>query len=128
MVVRMALTRSVTRQMRRDWASVKVNPSWSSRDIKGSVTKPGVKNYLCRQLLQHSGAIVAEDGQLHRVGGFSILLANGGRLGPLHGDAPVGFIHEIGHIRAAYRVDGHALAARHVTHNSFAANRIAAAG
>src|SRR5207248_6909535 len=70
-------------------------------------------------LLQHAAAIVAEDGKLHGI-------ATGcGFLPPLHRDLALGFIHQVGHIRAALRMHGDALPARDVADDLFSTNRIA---
>src|ERR1700688_3640688 len=73
-----------------------------------------------RNALQHAKAVVAEDGELHRVGGRSALVA-----GPLHVDAALWFVEKIRHVGTADRVHGHAFAARYVANDSLAADGIA---
>src|SRR5215472_1361499 len=79
----------------------------------------------CSQLFQHGGAVIAEDRQLDRVGGFAAGCSGLDRLRPFHGYAPVGFIHEVGYIRATHRVYSHAFAAGHVADHGFAADGVA---
>ncbi len=75
-------------------------------------------------LFEHAAAVVAEDGELDRIAVPTIFLL---RLGPLDGDAPVGFVHQVDDVGTALGVDGYALAARYVADDVFAADRIATA-
>src|SRR5258708_1131745 len=79
------------------------------------------------ELFQHSRAVVAKNSQLYRISGATLDYVALGRLRPFHGDAPVGLIHQIIHVGAAHRMDGHTFAAGDITNNLFASNWIAAA-
>src|ERR1700674_3148853 len=85
-----------------------------------------IADYSCK-LLEHAGAVVAKDHQLDRVRAVALALADERGLGPLNGNAPVRFIHQVGDVRTAYRMNGNSLPAGHVTDNGFATNRIATA-
>ena len=76
------------------------------------------------QLLEHAGAIVAEDGDLDRIalGAAGILFAYAR---PLDRDAAVALVEQVLHVGTTARMDRDALAARHVADDFFAANRIA---
>src|ERR1700724_1333087 len=75
-----------------------------------------------RDAFQHAEAVVAEDGQFHRIDGWSGLVA-----GPLHVDAALGFVKKIGHIGAVDGMYGHAFAARDVADDTFTADGITTA-
>src|SRR5579863_6423536 len=74
-------------------------------------------------VLQHAEAVVTENGELHGIRRRRALVA-----GPLDVNLAFGLIHQIRDVGAIDGVHRHALAARDVPDNSFAANRIAAAG
>ena len=77
------------------------------------------------QLLQHRRTVIAKNCQLYWIHSASVCLVHFERLGPFHCNTAISLIHQVVDVGAAYRVHGHAFAARHVAHNRFTANRIA---
>ncbi len=73
--------------------------------------------------LQHAEAVVAEDSEFHGIGCRSAVVA-----GPLDVNAALGLVEKIGHVGATDRVHSHALAARDVADDAFAADRITTSG
>src|ERR1039458_1088542 len=76
------------------------------------------------QLLQHAGAVVAENCNFDRVA----LRAAGGLVagkGPLDGDAAVALVEQVLHVGTTAGVHGHALAAGDVTDDIFATDGVA---
>src|SRR5262245_29119882 len=63
------------------------------------------------QLLEHAGAIVAKHRQLDGICGFSCRCGGFRRLGPLHGDTAVGFVHQVVHVGTTHGMHSDALAA-----------------
>src|ERR1019366_1922735 len=75
-----------------------------------------------RDLFQHAGTVIAVHRQLY---GITRLPVRRSRiLSPLHGDAPVRFIHQVGNVWTSLGVHGHSLATSDVANNIFATNRI----
>ncbi len=74
--------------------------------------------------LQHPSAIVAVDGESHRIRLLrSILVFRSAR--PFDSDAAVGLVKQVLHVGTAARMDGYALAARDVADDFLAADGIA---
>src|SRR5437588_5605993 len=79
-----------------------------------------------RKLFQHARTIVAKNRQLYWIFGAAFGGVLLGWFRPFYGDPPIGFIHQVGNVGAAYRMDRDAFAAGHVSDNLFSANGIAA--
>src|ERR1039457_7557655 len=75
-------------------------------------------------LFEHAEAVVAKESEFDGIGnGLAVLVA-----GPLHVDAAVGFVEQIGDIGTVDGVDGNAFAAGYVSDDGLAANGVATAG
>src|SRR5882672_1294928 len=76
-------------------------------------------------LLQHAEAVVAKEGELD---GICDRLPFFVAAGPLHVDATVRFVHEIGDVRTVDGVDRDALATSYIADNRFAAGGVTTLG
>src|SRR6185437_8566543 len=73
-------------------------------------------------LLEHAGAIIVKQRDFYRISGSCLGIAR-----PLHGDAPLRFVHQVGNVGTVPGVYRHAFAAGHIADNVLTANGIAAA-
>src|SRR5689334_15618982 len=78
-------------------------------------------------LLQHSGTVVADNGEFYWVSGLCRTRDCSARSSPSDVDSAVRLIHEVGDVGTRFRVNRNALAPSYVTNNFFTTDRIAAA-